>query len=66
MQFTGTLYGARAEMNNFLESTVTVDQADQAGLSSSEAAHQLTQFGPNAVGEQEVHLPKRIAQHFWL
>jgi H+-transporting ATPase len=52
-------------MNDFAESTAIADQADQAGLSSSEAARRLTQFGPNAVAEQEVHPLKRIAQHFW-
>jgi H+-transporting ATPase len=52
-------------MNDFLKSSSTSDQADLAGLSSSEAAHRLIQFGPNAVAEQKVHPLKRITRHFW-
>jgi len=35
------------------------------GLSSSEAARRLAEFGPNAVAEEHVHSLKRIARHFW-
>jgi H+-transporting ATPase len=58
-----SLYGS-AEMSDFPAPAAT-DPADQAGLSSSEAADRLAKFGPNAVAEQEVHLLKKIAQHFW-
>lgn len=43
----------------------TASQADLSGLSSSEAARRLVQFGPNAVAEPKVHPIKRIARHFW-
>jgi H+-transporting ATPase len=52
-------------MNDFHDSTATADQADQAGLSSSEAARRLIQFGPNAVAEQKIRPLKRIARRFW-
>lgn len=35
------------------------------GLSSVEAARRLTEFGPNAVVEEQVRPLTRIARHFW-
>jgi H+-transporting ATPase len=40
-------------------------QSDATGLSSAEAAQRRAQFGPNAVVEEHVSLPRRIARHFW-
>jgi H+-transporting ATPase len=44
----------------------TKAEADVAvGLSSAEAARRLRQFGPNAVGEEQIHPLVAVARHFW-
>jgi len=43
----------------------TSELTDLTGLSASEAARRLAQYGPNAVVEEKAHPLKRLARHFW-
>ena len=43
----------------------TVEPDSSGGLSTAEAERRLRQFGPNAVVEERVSLPKRVLRHFW-
>ena len=47
------------------KSKATPEQDSSGGLSTAEAERRLRQFGPNAVVEERVSLPKRVLRHFW-
>ncbi len=48
--------------NNFSD---TAERDLPRGLSTVEADARLRQFGPNAVVEERVSLPRRVLRHFW-
>ncbi|MEJ1977128.1 MAG: HAD-IC family P-type ATPase [Acetobacteraceae bacterium] len=52
-------------MSTPLAETTAGHPAIPAGLSSAEAARRQTEFGPNAVAEEQIHPLKRVLLHFW-
>ena len=47
------------------ELTDTAEHDLSRGLTSAEAERRLRQFGPNAVVEERISLPRRVLRHFW-
>jgi H+-transporting ATPase len=52
-------------MDLSLAEQVREEGAAPAGLTSTEAARRLAEFGPNAVVEERVHPLVQVARHFW-